>query len=1219
MVLEHRLGLRWWGVLVLFGLAACSTQRTPLSEPDAGGAGDAEGTDGAADAGAACATGKVACSGVCVDLASDPKHCGQCSTQCPANNVCDQGACVLSCVAPQVACGGACIDVTGNHDHCGACDSACGVDQVCSGGACADTCPSGQVKCGTTCVDPKVDLQHCGASAGCGSGAGLAGAACATGQHCAAGVCACPSGWLFCGGACVDPSQDRNLCGATACTGSGAVCGANEVCSGGACTLTCPAGLVKCSGACVDPASDRDHCGATADCEADGGASGHACSAGEVCSAGMCSLSCETGMVNCAGTCVDPSTSRLFCGATSGCGNGGGSAGAVCDAGQVCNGGTCAVTCQAGLVNCGGTCVDPATSRAHCGATGDCTSVGSGNSAGASCGAGNLCVAGSCAVSCPTGSVNCGGACINPATDNGHCGAAGDCSNVGAGNSAGSACTQGRVCNGGACAVTCQAGLVNCGGACVDPATSRAHCGAAGDCSNAGAGNSAGASCGAGNLCVAGSCAVSCPAGSLNCGGVCINPATDNGHCGATGDCSNAGAGNSAGSACTQGQVCNTGACAVTCQAGLINCGGTCVDPATSRAHCGATGDCTGAGAGNSPGQICAVGNLCMAGSCTISCPTGSVNCGGVCINPAADNGHCGAAGDCSNVGTGNSEGSACAQGQVCNAGACAVTCQAGLVNCGGNCVDPATSRAHCGATGDCTSVGAGNSPGQSCGAGNLCVGGSCAVSCPTGSVNCGGVCINPAADNGHCGAAGDCTNVGAGNSAGSACTQGQVCNAGACAVTCQAGFVNCGGACIDPSNSRAYCGAAGDCTNVGAGNSAGDSCADGNLCMGSQCVVSCPAGSVNCGGVCVNPAADNSHCGAAGDCSNVGAGNSPGAVCANGSICDTGACTLSCSSDLHACNNMCVDWNISPSHCGGCDNVCSSSHITQPTCSGAVCSGACDSGWSDCDGDKLTNGCETHSGTDTANCGACNHACAAGYSCVSGVCQPPACLSVGQESSSAPGFASIIEYWPFDGTVGTITNGASVPAAIGSAGTARNSGMAYVVGEHNQAISLNGTNDYVDFGNIANFGTADFSIAMWLRTTANSRTQWILAKRNVCGHSNFYNLGVNASGVLIYEIDDTAHYGLIFGTTNVGDGAWHHVAFVRQAATMTVYIDGKLEASAGLSGTTNLSNATALQLGQVSCVAGSQNFAGQIDDLAIWSGYALTASDVIGLACALH
>ncbi len=340
---------------------------------------------------------------------------------------------------------------------------------------------------------------------------------------------------------------------------------------------------------------------------------GVACERGQVCADGVCGLSCPPGFVNCDGTCFDPRSSPDHCGAVPGCSTMAedadpASVGATCSRGTVCANGTCALSCPPGLVECRGVCVDPTSNRTYCGATEGCGATG--GNAGATCAGGSVCANGACDVACQNGFVNCNGTCIDPSTSRTHCGAGGTCN--GDAGAAGTACNSGEVCSGGTCGVTCQGGFVNCGGTCVDPNASRAYCGATLGCGAGGMG-SVGTACDPGQLCSMGSCLLSCSANLVQCGTVCVDPSSNRAHCGATMGCG-AGAGN-AGAVCDAGFVCAGGACSLTCPANLVKCGTSCFDPQSNAAHCGATLGC-GAGMG-SAGATCSFGDVCLAGTCT--------------------------------------------------------------------------------------------------------------------------------------------------------------------------------------------------------------------------------------------------------------------------------------------------------------------------------------------------------------------------------------------------------------------------------------------------------------------------------------------------------------------------------------------------------------------------------------------------------------------------
>lgn len=77
------------------------------------------------------------------------------------------------------------------------------------------------------------------------------------------------------------------------------------------------------------------------------------------------------------------------------------------------------------------------------------------------------------------------------------------------------------------------------------------------------------------------------------------------------------------------------------------------------------------------------------------------------------------------------------------------------------------------------------------------------------------------------------------------------------------------------------------------------------------------------------------------------------------------------------------------PDNCTGCGISCSANHIATRTCDDG-CNGACSAGFSDCNGDKATDGCETKTSTDVENCGGCGLTCSKNHvkaSCSSGEC----------------------------------------------------------------------------------------------------------------------------------------------------------------------------------------------------------------------------------------
>ena len=280
-----------------------------------------------------CAADELRCDGECVNIASDPEHCGACFEACQEGDACVEGVCeVADCADGEELCDGQCVDVTSSEEHCGQCGVSCGGDQFCDDGICEDVpivCDAGELVCQGQCVDPSVDVEHCG---GCGN-------ACGDGQICEAGSCVdeggeepdpeeCPDGLEACGDQCVDVMTDDENCGEC-----GNACGDGESCEAGVCEgddpqpEPCDDGLEACGDQCVDLMTDEANCG---EC-------GNACGDGESCEAGVCEEDdpepepCDDGLEECGDQCVDLMTDDANCGQ---CGN-------VCDFGEACMAGVC--------------------------------------------------------------------------------------------------------------------------------------------------------------------------------------------------------------------------------------------------------------------------------------------------------------------------------------------------------------------------------------------------------------------------------------------------------------------------------------------------------------------------------------------------------------------------------------------------------------------------------------------------------------------------------------------------------------------------------------------------------------------------------------------------------------------------------------------------------------------------------------------------------------
>jgi hypothetical protein len=198
-------------------------------------------------------------------------------------------------------------------------------------------------------------------------------------------------------------------------------------------------------------------------------------------------------------------------------------------------------------------------------------------------------------------------------------------------------------------------------------------------------------------------------------------------------------------------------------------------------------------------------------------------------------------------------------------------------------------------------------------------------------------------------------------------CDNGTVCDPKSLkCVECLPGTKECAaGYFCDPDETAGYtcvlgCGTVQDCIAVLGGDGGADAEAgvDASGGDGGAGTLAC------CNNRCVDTASDGKNC---------------------------GACNVSCGASGACCASTCKDVVSTPTSCGGCGITCSGNHIPSPTCGASLCNGACETGWGDCNTNKLTDGCETNVATDPDKCGGCNVVCSNNHmqsrTCAAGLC----------------------------------------------------------------------------------------------------------------------------------------------------------------------------------------------------------------------------------------
>ncbi len=153
-------------------------------------------------------------------------------------------------------------------------------------------------------------------------------------------------------------------------------------------------------------------------------------------------------------------------------------------------------------------------------------------------------------------------------------------------------------------------------------------------------------------------------------------------------------------------------------------------------------------------------------------------------------------------------------------------------------------------------------------------------------------------------------------------------------------------------------------------------------------------------------------------------------------------------------------------------------------------------------------------------------------------------------------------------------------------------------------AFKLSGVTNYIDFGtNAGNFGTTNFVIDFWMKTTNTTQLEGVLGKRSTCNLCNSWDIRLEASGTIAFAIcqDTSGTYHTTFvSETPLNDGAWHEVTLIRRGAVIALYVDGTLDSQVNTTGIVNIDNTAHLYAGKSACtgVDGTEYFTGDLDEI---------------------
>jgi hypothetical protein len=209
--------------------------------------------------------------------------------------------------------------------------------------------------------------------------------------------------------------------------------------------------------------------------------------------------------------------------------------------------------------------------------------------------------------------------------------------------------------------------------------------------------------------------------------------------------------------------------------------------------------------------------------------------------------------------------------------------------------------------------------------------------------------------------------------------------------LACEAGLTACGNQCVSADDPAWGCGS-GTCAPCALAN------AVAGCGVGFCSIVSCTGVFTDCDNVPLNGCEadlqnDPQNCSACGSpCTTLPNMTAP---CAAG-VCGDVQCLAShqdCNADLTDGCETHTDGD--PANCGSCWQQCPAQQNATPACAAGQCALECLTGFGDCN-NNTADGCEVSTSSSTSHCGACNKACPSYFhataACQSGTCKLGSC-----------------------------------------------------------------------------------------------------------------------------------------------------------------------------------------------------------------------------------
>ncbi len=213
------------------------------------------------------------------------------------------------------------------------------------------------------------------------------------------------------------------------------------------------------------------------------------------------------------------------------------------------------------------------------------------------------------------------------------------------------------------------------------------------------------------------------------------------------------------------------------------------------------------------------------------------------------------------------------------------------------------------------------------------------------------------------------------------------------------------------------------------------------------------------------------------------------------------------------------------------------------------------------------------------------------------------------------PDDANRVGWWTFDDGSGTVARDQS---GLANDATLALGELQWISGTVDGALEFDGVRHKLALTSPLEVGSSPHTVAVWVKVPLPGTENLDAGERigNVLGN---YPDTPNTN----WELHDDGQMRLYwnggeintYGTTDLRDNAWHHIAWVRDKAadTYTMYIDGRLEAVHPSAGS-DVTFTTAHTIGGDNRASGIPHFHGALDDLQVYNE-ALSMAEVAWLA----